>query len=177
MFHIRLYYGIKPLLPASVRLAVRGWLARRKLEKVRATWPILGGSERPPAGWPGWPEGKQFALVLTHDVEGPCGLAKVRRLMDLEKKLGFRSSFTLIPEGGYQSTPGFRKELTDNGFEVGVHDLHHDGKLYNTREGFANKAASINRYLKESKTSDEDLLSMPCPVKGTLFLILHHRKY
>jgi hypothetical protein len=35
----------------------------------------------------------------------------------------------------------------------------------------------INRYLKESKTSDEDLLSMPCPVKGTLFLILHHRKY
>jgi hypothetical protein len=35
----------------------------------------------------------------------------------------------------------------------------------------------INGYLKGSKTSDEDLLSMPCPVEGTLFLILHHRKY
>ncbi len=149
MFHIRLYYGIKPLLPASVRLAVRGWLARRKLEKVRATWPILGGSERPPAGWPGWPEGKQFALVLTHDVEGPCGLAKVRRLMDLEKKLGFRSSFTLIPEGGYQSTPGFRKELTDNGFEVGVHDLYHNGKLFLSKSEFSRNAVKINRYLKE----------------------------
>jgi len=35
----------------------------------------------------------------------------------------------------------------------------------------------IARYLKRYKISDEDLLSMPCPVKGMLFFILHHRKY
>jgi hypothetical protein len=35
----------------------------------------------------------------------------------------------------------------------------------------------INAYLKGSKISDEDLLSMPCPVEGILFLILYHRKY
>jgi len=29
----------------------------------------------PAPGWSGWPDGKKFALVLTHDVEGPEGLA------------------------------------------------------------------------------------------------------
>jgi hypothetical protein len=52
-----------------------------------------------PTGWPGWPGGKKFALVLTHDVEGAAGLAKCRQLMELEQSLGFRSSFNFIPEG------------------------------------------------------------------------------
>ena len=42
-----------------------------------------------------------------------------------------------------------RDELTSNGFEVGVHDLHHDGKLYRNRASFADKATRINRYLEE----------------------------
>ncbi len=39
--------------------------------------------------------------------------------------------------------------MTAQGFEVGVHDLRHDGKLYRGREGFAANAARINGYLKE----------------------------
>jgi hypothetical protein len=35
------------------------------------------------------------------------------------------------------------------GFEVGVHDLRHDGKLYRSRQVFAQKALRINRYLKD----------------------------
>ena len=149
MFHIRLYYGIKPLLPRPVRLAVRGWFAHRKLEKVRSSWPVLPGSEKPPAGWPGWPEGKQFAFVLTHDVEGASGLAKVPKLTDLEKRLGFRSSFTLVPEGSYRSTPEFRQQLVEDGFEVAVHDLHHNGKLFLKKKEFSRNAVKINGYLKE----------------------------
>jgi hypothetical protein len=45
-------------------------------------------------------------------------------------KHGFRSSFNFIPEGDYRVSRELRDELTRNGFEVGVHDLHHDGKLY-----------------------------------------------
>ena len=37
-----------------------------------------------PRGWPGWPEGKRFAFVLTHDVEGLKGVSRVEQLMDLE---------------------------------------------------------------------------------------------
>ena len=109
----------------------------------------MPGTERLPEGWPGWPEGKQFALLLTHDVEGPGGLEKCRQLMQLEKRLGFRSSFNFIPEGDYQVSPELREELRQHGFEVGVHDLEHDGKLYRGRQDFARKAERINRHLKE----------------------------
>ena len=41
-----------------------------------------------------------------------------------------------------------RDELAQNGFEVGVHDLRHDGKLYWRRTEFPENARSINGYLK-----------------------------
>ena len=110
---------------------------------------MLPGSERAPDGWPGWPDGKQFAFVLTHDVESQEGLAKVRKLAEFEMEHGFRSSFNFIPDGPYQVSAELRQWLVDNGFEVGVHDLHHDGKLYRNREEFRKKAERINEYLIE----------------------------
>lgn len=148
MLRNRIYYLIKPLLPSWIRMAIRRWLAKSKREQVKDIWPILPGSEKAPQNWPGWPKGKRFAFVLTHDVEGPSGLEKCRQLMKLEMRLGFRSSFNFIPEGDYSVTKGVRDELTRNGFEVGVHDLHHDGKLYGNRQDFAKKAARINQHLK-----------------------------
>jgi hypothetical protein len=144
-----MYFGVKPLLPLYLRRAVRRWFAWRKRPKVSGVWPILPGSERPPQGWPGWPDGKKFAFVLTHDVEGQAGLDRCRPLMELDKKWGFRSSFNFIPEGEYHVTKELRDELTANGFEVGVHDLRHDGKLFRERADFQTNAAGINRYLKE----------------------------
>lgn len=111
----------------------------------------MPGSERPPEGWNGWPGDKRFALVLTHDVEGISGLKRCRRLMELELELGFRSSFNFIPEGGYPVSSDLRAELTRHGFEVGVHDLQHDGRLYKSRSDFNRKARRINHYLKEWK--------------------------
>jgi glycosyltransferase involved in cell wall biosynthesis len=145
----RLYYHLKPYLPWGMRMALRRVLARRKRKSCHDTWPINDAAALPPEGWPGWPEGKKFAFVLTHDVEGPEGLAKCRQLMQFEKELGFRSSFNFIPEGDYAVSRELREELTRNGFEVGIHDLHHDGKLYNSRQGFSESAQWINRYLKE----------------------------
>jgi glycosyltransferase involved in cell wall biosynthesis len=145
----KLYYGVKPLVPAFARLGIRRWFAHRQRKQVADSWPILPGSERRPDGWTGWPDGKKFAFVITHDVEGAAGLAKCRRLMELEMKLGFRSSFNFIPEGDYKVTAELREELIRNGFEVGVHDLHHDGKLFRSRESFGHNAARINRYLAD----------------------------
>ena len=64
-------------------------------------------------------------------------------------QLGFRSSFNFIPEGDYATSKELREELTRNGFEVAVHDLHHDGKLYRSRKDFIAKAARINQYLRD----------------------------
>jgi hypothetical protein len=116
-------------------------------DRVKGVWPIMPGSERMPDGWPGWPDGKKFAVVLTHDIEGQAGLSKCRDLMRVE--LEFRSSFNFIPEGGYAVPADLREELVRNGFEVGVHDLKHDGRLYRSRRGFKQRAARINRYLSE----------------------------
>jgi glycosyltransferase involved in cell wall biosynthesis len=149
MLRHRFYYALKSYLPWGLRMGMRRALALRTRRRCGNVWPIDESAATSPAGWPGWPDGKKFAFVLTHDVEGPEGLAKCRRLAETEMELGFRSSFNFIPEGDYSVPPELRSWLVENGFEVGVHDLHHDGKLFSSRRKFAAKAQRINRYLGE----------------------------
>jgi GDP-mannose 6-dehydrogenase len=143
-----IYYGLKPYLPWNLRMAVRRTVARRTRKMYQDVWPIKETAGLRPADWLGWPHGKKFALVLTHDVECARGLAKCRQLMEVEKQLGFRSSFNFIPEADYNVPPDLLDELRRDGFEVGVQDLKHDGKLFQSRETFRNGAAQINRYLR-----------------------------
>lgn len=145
----RLYYEIKPFVPRRIRWGMRRFWALRKRSATKHIWPIDETASKAPANWPGWPEKKRFALVLTHDVEGPEGLAQCRELAEVEMELGFRSSFNFVPEGTYQVPEDLRNWLTKNGFEVGVHDLNHDGKLFRDRKQFVEKAARINQYLKD----------------------------
>ncbi len=105
-----------------------------------------------PQGWAGWPGGKRFALVLTHDVDTARGAQRCRALASLEENLGFRSSFNFVPER-YEVLPELRFDLTERGFEVGVHGLNHDGGYFNSREIFLERATKINRYLKDWNAS------------------------
>jgi glycosyltransferase involved in cell wall biosynthesis len=145
----RIYYGLKPYLPWRLRITLRRIIARWRREAYQDVWPVKESAKHPPIDWPGWPDGKKFALVLTHDVEGSHGLAKCRQLMRLEMEMGFRSSFNFIPEGEYRVSQELRGELQNNGFEVGIQDLKHDGKLFQSRETFRSGAIHINRYLRE----------------------------
>jgi glycosyltransferase involved in cell wall biosynthesis len=130
-------------------MRVRRRIAARTRERVTDVWPIMPGSEQLPEDWPGWPDGKKFALVLTHDVESAFGLRKCRELMQLDLEFGFRSSFNFVPEGDYRDPRELREELAQSGFEVGIHDLRHDGRLYQSEREFRRKAVSINRYLAD----------------------------
>lgn len=145
---LRLYYELKPYLPMSMRLALRRWLMRRQRHRVGDVWPINPAGEGRPADWKGWPEGKRFAFVVTHDVEGQRGLDRCRELALLDESCGFVSSFNFVPEGEYETPPELRQWLVSRGFEVGVHDLRHDGKLYQSREVFRANAERINTYLE-----------------------------
>lgn len=145
----RVYYALKPHVPWHLRMGLRRLVARRLRQHTAEIWPIDPAAAEQPEGWPGWPGGKQFAVVLTHDVEGPVGLARCRELAGRERELGFRSSFNFIPEGSYRLDPALRTWLTREGFEVGVHDLEHDGQLFNSQAGFEDKAARINQYLRD----------------------------
>src|SRR5579864_7131787 len=117
--------------------------AKARRSSFADVWPIDPASSSAPPNWPGWPDGKRFAVVLTHDVEGTKGLSRVEALMNLEIKHGFRSCFNFVPEGEYRLSDSLRHTLEQNGFEVGVHGLEHDGKLYSSKAEFAAKAARI----------------------------------
>jgi predicted glycosyltransferase len=70
------------------------------------------------------------------------------QLAELDASFGFCSSFNFIPEGDYADSSAVRAQLARKGFEVGVHDLKHDGFLYQSRKSFQSQAQQINKYLK-----------------------------
>lgn len=144
----RFYYYIRPLIPRSFQIALRRQLIFRKRLKYRHIWPIDPSAGKPPEGWTGWPDQKKFALVLQHDVDTQKGHDKCRDLMALEESLGFRSLFSFVPER-YNVSESLRNDLLDKGFDIGVHGLKHDGKLFLSKKIFQERATHINRYLKE----------------------------
>jgi hypothetical protein len=82
-----------------------------------------------------WPAGKQFAFVLTHDIETEEGQSFVREIAALEERYELRSSFNFVPEQ-YRVDLDLIAELKERGFEVGVHGLKHDGRLFSSKAVF-----------------------------------------
>ena len=160
----RLYYALKPVLPRRLTRKLRRFYGASKHASFPLGWPvedryvhfqwevirhlvrITGQSSLPFIHF--WPEGRRFAFVLTHDVETAAGQAHVRRVADLEASLGSRSSFNFVPER-YSLDRELLQELRERGFEIGVHGLKHDGKLFSSPDEFARRARRINCYLRE----------------------------
>jgi hypothetical protein len=147
-FVTSLFYTIKPLIPRRAQIAIRKKIASRKRKEYANVWPIDPNSATLPNGWRGWPEGKQFALVLSHDVDTLKGYNNVLKLAELEEKMGFRSQFNFVPERYGQVSIDLLNELKSRGFGVGVHGLKHDGKLFSSRKIFNERAPRINSYLQ-----------------------------
>jgi hypothetical protein len=143
----KVFYTFKPLIPRFIQIILRRMIVKKQIVKYKNIWPIFPGSEKKPIGWIGWPDGKKFAFVLTHDVETKLGHDKCRELLNIEMALGFKSSFNFVPER-YSVSENLRQFITENGFEVGVHGLIHDGKLFSTKKTFNARAEKINEYLK-----------------------------
>src|SRR5208283_2025297 len=129
MLKNHVYYCIRPLVPRKLQIFLRRLMIARKREKYKGIWPIDERAKKSPEAWKGWPDNKKFALVLTHDVETGQGQDKCYELMKLEEELGFRSSFGFVAEE-YRVRPEIRHSLVSRGFEVNMHGLNHDGKLY-----------------------------------------------
>jgi len=144
----RIYYTLRPFIPRWLQIAVRRRLVLYKRSVVSDIWPIDQMASKPPDGWSGWPGQKKFSLIMMHDVDTTKGHDNAHHLMEIEKRLGFRSSFNFVPER-YNVAPDLRHKLDENGFEVGVHGLIHDGKLFSSKKIFETRAPKINKYLKE----------------------------
>jgi hypothetical protein len=147
----RVFYQIKPLIPRSIQLSLRRRMVKIKREKYAHIWPIDASAAKPPSRWPGWPDGKEFAFILMHDVDTQAGHDKCLDLAKIEENLGFRSTFNFVPER-YQLSKSLLTELKRKGFGIGVHGLKHDGKLFSSRQVFLERAKKINQYLKDWDT-------------------------
>ncbi len=159
----RFYYRwVRPVLPRGLRPWLRR-LNRRQAHSllqwpiedrfVRFQYAILDGVAKrtqqeklPIIGL--WPGPHTFALVLTHDVETPKGVEFVLEVAAVEERLGFRSSFNFSPHA-YDVPEQLLQSLRARGFEVGLHGLNHDGRLYQSQSEFSDRARSINGYLKQ----------------------------
>ncbi|MBN1963816.1 MAG: hypothetical protein JW910_04160 [Anaerolineae bacterium] len=160
----RTYYLLKPFLPRAFTVLLRQLYSRSPSTQNGLGWPVepryaaflwevmrqllLLSGESTWAFRHFWPEGRSFAFVLTHDIETAAGQAYMRKVADLEEQLGFRSTINFIPER-YPLDYDLMGELCERGFEIGVHGLKHDGKLFSTPEEFRRRAECINRYLAE----------------------------
>jgi len=144
----RIFYTIKPFIPRQVQIFLRRRIIAYQRKKYRHIWPIDPDAGNPPKGWPGWPDNKKFALIISHDVDTQEGHDRCDRLMEIEERLGVRSSFNIVPEK-YRVSPHLIDDLKNRGFEVCAHGLNHDGKLFFSRSIFDERATRINHYLQK----------------------------
>jgi hypothetical protein len=145
---VRLFYKIKPLIPRKFQISVRRKVAAFKRMRYRHIWPIDPNANRSPEGWKGWPGGKKFAFVLSHDVDTQAGHDSVHRLAEIEMENQLRSSFNFVPER-YRLSESLIKDLKILGFQVNVHGLYHDGKLFSSKKIFDKRAVRINHYIEK----------------------------
>lgn len=146
----KLFYWLKPFISRKVQFGLRRILVKSKLKKYSHIWPINPKAAQKPDWFKGWPDGKQFALLLTHDVEQKGGLEKIEKLIAIDKKYNLNSSFGLVPER-YTVRPEILKMLRVHKCEVYVHDLNHDGLLFSNYATFHERAPKINKYLLQWK--------------------------
>ena len=55
----------------------------------------------------------------------------------------------MIPEKRYEVPDEYVQHMRSRGFEFNMHDLNHDGQLYQKREMFLERAKKINEYIKK----------------------------
>jgi hypothetical protein len=93
-----------------------------------------------------WPDDYTSCTIVTHDVESVLGRDFSDHLMDIDESFSFHSSFQVVPECRYEVPDSYLAKIRSRGFEVNVHDLKHDGRLYAEYDEFARRAEQINRY-------------------------------
>jgi hypothetical protein len=157
---LRGYYLAKPLIPRNAQLALRRGFTRVQDRATFPRWPVedslhdlyawlldvLAEVRGGPVPWLDmWPDGRTWALVLTHDVETEFGYRNMHLLRDAERAAGYRSSWNFVPER-YQVEPAVLRQLRNEGCEIGVHGLRHDGRDLGSRSLFEERLPAIRGY-------------------------------
>jgi hypothetical protein len=156
------YYFARPLLPVPVRkhlqkVRLRDWQqipfprwpldfsVDTLMERAMALTLRTTGVSRVPFIW-FWPAGVPAGAILTHDIETTSGRDFCGRLMDINDEHGLKASFQIVPERRYDQVDALCSSIRKRGFEVNVHDLNHDGRLFDSRKRFEQRIGRVNMY-------------------------------
>ena len=159
-FLLRSYYLARPFLPRPLQLQLRRIFTRLQGRSSFPGWPLednlhnfyswlfsltteLAGSPVPFLDL--WPDDRSWALVLTHDVETDVGYQDIGLLRDIERERGYRSSWNFVPLR-YRVGHDVVRALQDEGCEVGVHGLRHDGHDLESRRMLNRRLPAMRAY-------------------------------
>jgi peptidoglycan/xylan/chitin deacetylase (PgdA/CDA1 family) len=157
------YYRARPLLPRSVQMTMRRSFSRVQSKARFPRWPVETAlhdfyellfalvatvSEGPVPYISPWPRNWAWALVLTHDVETQRGYERLPKLLRVEVEAGYRSSWNFVPENRYVVDDDLVRTLQEQGFEVGVHGLYHDGRDLSSST-FQSRLPAIRSYAEK----------------------------
>jgi peptidoglycan/xylan/chitin deacetylase (PgdA/CDA1 family) len=160
---LALYYALKPVMPRRLQLALRRAYAPRQAAREFPRWPIepmlidrreaelrdlvlaSGMDAAPIVNY--WPSRKRFACVLTHDLEGRQGIENIERVLEVEQRHGFVSSWNFVAEW-YDIPDGTFDLVRSCGCEVGLHGIKHDGRLFQSRAHFESDLPKIRAYAR-----------------------------
>ena len=165
----RAYYRVRPTMRPAIREGIQKWQLRDWRSISFPGWPVdlsvenlreelllfvlrATGAERIPFIW-FWPEGKDACTIMTHDVEARAGRDYCAQLMDIDDSYGIKASFNIVPQGSYSVSHDFLESIRARGFEIGVQDFNHDGRLFDERSEFLRRARLINQYAREYDAS------------------------
>jgi hypothetical protein len=160
-----IYYGLRPLMPVSIRKHLQGLYLKGWEQIEFPSWPVdrnvdlllerllvltmrEGHIEKLPFIW-FWPNGHSACAIMTHDVETTAGRDFSHRIMDIDDEFGIKASFQIVPEKRYAVPQSFLNTIRDRGFEVNVQGLDHDGNLFQNRQVFLESARIINEYARQ----------------------------
>jgi hypothetical protein len=159
-YAMRTYYGVRPVMPRRAQIGMRRLFSRVQRRRTFPRWPIEPALHdlyallfRYVAGIAGdsvpsiapWPRGYTWALVLTHDVETSVGYRSLNLLREIELRTGHRSSWNFVPKR-YDVDDSVVRELVEQGFEVGVHGLLHDGRDLESEEMVRQRSPEMRAY-------------------------------
>lgn len=157
---LRAYYRLRPLLPRGVQIRLRQRFTRAQSRSSFPRWPVETALQdlyrllfdylATIAGGPvpyisPWPSGYSWAFVLTHDVETSTGYDNLSVLKEVEMAAGYRSAWNFVPKR-YSVSDDLVEGLLEEGFEVGVHGLYHDGRDLASLALLRRRLPTIRRY-------------------------------
>lgn len=148
------YYYLRPYIP----LKVRHFLQSKRQIEFKKDWFISDKVVKMLNDFYGeekfneilknlWGSDIVSPIVLTHDVETIDGLKYVPKVLELEEKYGFKSSWNVVPYL-YDIPNEIINLIKENGCEVGVHGYNHDGKDFFSKNLFDKRVVLINKAIE-----------------------------